>query len=616
MSDISMPDLVMDFGPILRRELIVASRRGAIGLRTGSAGMVLLVMAMVVVGRDAAGHDRFSPGGMAALARAVFGAAVGLQALLTLMLVPEEVTRILVGERQRKTVDGLLASGLSSAGIVVGVFLAGLVRWASCLGAGLPVLLTMVPLLGVDPSLVLLAQAGLGATASALAALAVAVSAGSRSTRHALMGTLMPALAWIFFPFLIVLAPPRFWPAGLGWVKPLARGLLDGSPMGLGANLFGLTGRGPVAGAMVRMIAYELAAAALLLAWAILRLRPASRALADAGGRPRRWRGWRRRPECGEDPMLWKELHVARGPGLRDSIVILAPILAGFSLMTLSFARAAFRELFALGYGAAADSSALPSSAFEWAVVLGRGLAPAPGGARPLFNLVLREVSVPFSIFSALLLIETGARSVVDERRQETWPSLRLTLLSGREVVRAKVIGAIWRVRGVLVLWVGLWSVGLAAGAVHPLGVLTALVVLSVSTGLTAIMGTALSLLTRDDGPDDRLNPLIVLSVFVLIFSGLLPRVVPAEVSSVLLGAASTPLLLWLVLVSGSDVAIGLRSGAFPQLGLLGIDTGEGVARVAATCLLGLGVQVVAAALLYFAAVRRFDAAARRRALR
>jgi len=68
------------------------------------------------------------------------------------------------------------------------------------------------------------------------------------------------------------------------------------------------------------------------------------------------------------------------------------------------------------------------------------------------------------------------------------------------------------------------------------------------------------------------------------------------------------------VLVSWSDVAIGMRSGAFPQLELLGIDTGEGVSRVVGTCVLGLGVQAVAATLLYFAAVRSFDATVRRAA--
>jgi hypothetical protein len=161
MSDVTVLGLVMDFGPILRRELIVASRRGAVGLRAGIAGLMLLVMALVVVGWYASGQDRSSLAGMAALARVVFGAVVGLQALLLLMMVPGEVTRILAGERQRKTLDGILASSLSSAGIVVGVFLAGLVRWASCLAAGLPVSLLMVPLLGVDPSLVLLAHAGL-----------------------------------------------------------------------------------------------------------------------------------------------------------------------------------------------------------------------------------------------------------------------------------------------------------------------------------------------------------------------------------------------------------------------------------------------------------------------
>jgi hypothetical protein len=225
---------------------------------------------------------------------------------------------------------------------------------------------------------------------------------------------------------------------------------------------------------------------------------------------------------------------------------------------------------------------------------------------------VLREVTAVFSIFATLLLIETSARSVVDERRQDTWLWLRLTLLSGREVVRAKVVGAVWRVRGLLALMVGLWSVGLAAGALHPLGVLAALVVLIVSTGLTTVIGTALSLWSRDEGHEARLSPLILLLVVTPIFSGLLPRVLPTEVSSVLLGAASAPLLLWLALVSWSDVAIGMRSGAFPQLELLGIETGEGVGRVMAACLLGLGVQAVAAALLYYAAVRSLDATVRR----
>ena len=216
-----------------------------------------------------------------------------------------------------------------------------------------------------------------------------------------------------------------------------------------------------------------------------------------------------------------------------------------------------------------------------------------------------------FSVFSVLLLTESAARSISDERERDTWPGLRMTSLNGREVLRAKVIGSVWKLRAVLALPVGLWSVGLVAGSVHPLGFLAALVVLIVSTGFIAIMGTTLSLWSSDR---HQANERFLLVVIPLMFWGLLPRVLPPGTSSVLLGAASLPLLLWLSLWSYNDVAAALRSGAFPQLALLAIDSGEGALAALGTCLAGLvGAAVGAAGLLFRTAARRYDAAAGRK---
>jgi hypothetical protein len=41
----------MDFGPILRRELIVSPRRGTISLRAGHAAITALVIAAALLGR-------------------------------------------------------------------------------------------------------------------------------------------------------------------------------------------------------------------------------------------------------------------------------------------------------------------------------------------------------------------------------------------------------------------------------------------------------------------------------------------------------------------------------------------------------------------------------------
>ena len=47
-------------------------------------------------------------------------------------------------------------------------------------------------------------------------------------------------------------------------------------------------------------------------------------------------------------------------------------------------------------------------------------------------------------------------------------------------------------------LLVVLWSVGLLAGALHPLGFVAALVLLGVSVGFMAALGTYVSLVSRD----------------------------------------------------------------------------------------------------------------------
>lgn len=50
-------------------------------------------------------------------------------------------------------------------------------------------------------------------------------------------------------------------------------------------NLVGAFPRGPLVGAVLRMIAFQLARATVLVLWAIARLRPASRAVYDVEGR-------------------------------------------------------------------------------------------------------------------------------------------------------------------------------------------------------------------------------------------------------------------------------------------------------------------------------------------
>src|SRR5918998_1280727 len=98
---------------------------------------------------------------------------------------PDIVAPAIASERDRKSLDALLATRLSAADIVLGTTIAGLLRYANGLVAPVPVVTLMALLGGIDPRLILLAGVGLASTAFALAALSAFVSSGARTASQA-----------------------------------------------------------------------------------------------------------------------------------------------------------------------------------------------------------------------------------------------------------------------------------------------------------------------------------------------------------------------------------------------------------------------------------------------
>ena len=74
-----------------------------------------------------------------------------------------------------------------------------------------------------------------------------------------------------------------------------------------------------------------------------------------------------------------------------------------------------------------------------------------------------------FPVWSLLLMI-ASATSVSREREDDTWISLVSTPLSGREILRAKLLGAAWSCRHLAYAILGIMAFGVAIGATHPLG--------------------------------------------------------------------------------------------------------------------------------------------------
>jgi hypothetical protein len=368
---------------------------------------------------------------------------------------------------------------------------------------------------------------------------------------------------------------------------------------------------------MLWMMALQSAGAVVLCVWAIWRLRPASRGLADGEARSRVVRAlrarWMRRPACGDDPILWYEMHSARGTSRleRVSSRICRVIGIGlFAALVLSFAAPAFRELAERGYSRSSDNLAVPE--FH---PLARALVTklsnlsntlAPGAARLEFNIILRQSSAAISYLCLFMLALSAAETVAGERERDTWNGVIATALTGNEILRAKMLGAVWRIREYIGALVALWIVGLLAGALHPLGFVAASLLLGASIAFFAAWGVYVSLWasTRARAVNAPFA-MALLIPFTAIFVCL--PIQPALRCP--LTAGSVPLLTWSALLSYEDVSAMFQSGVFPQFAPFRLPAPPSAAQVVVTWFLGTMAYATAAFFCARAAFRGFDAA-------
>ena len=245
----------------------------------------------------------------------------------------------------------------------------------------------------------------------------------------------------------------------------LVHWIVDSNPAGVGISAFLPTLVPRPFGlieALLRMIALQLTGSVALVLLAAWQLRPASRALHD-GEWPvgTRWISLltRQRPSkrgpCGDDPVLWNELHLQRARSIAGRLLAGLVRLVGFGVLALGvswFALPAFAELAERGYGASRRDVTMPEINPLARVLIGKFFFPtgsaAPGQARLEFNIALRQFSAIFVMLYVVMVAGTAAMSVVVEQERDTWQSLIATSLTGWDILRAKMLAAIWRARG------------------------------------------------------------------------------------------------------------------------------------------------------------------------
>jgi ABC-type transport system involved in multi-copper enzyme maturation permease subunit len=479
-------------GPVLLYDLVRLSRdRRYFLYRTLYAGFLtfLLFWIYLVWLLDTTDDGRISSNNLAGFASWFTYLFLSIQFMAVVILTPAYTGGVIAEEKEKRTLEFLLATDLRNREIVLGKLIARLANLLLIGLTGLPVLSLMQFLGGVDPNLVLAGFTVTGLTMASLAGISTLASVWCKKPRDAIALTFLVTGAYLVLTGLgwVVLVPGfgyTHWP--LWTYHGQAVTLNDVVGWANAGNILALLyqlNRDLAAGGRLDETLPELvrnyalfhgavALGCLLLAIARMRAVALKQMYGTAPKHPLAVRLWGR-PPVGRLPLLWKEVFAE--PGLRVSWfgrVVIGGLMAVSIAPGLWIAALFLRDV----------DGALGNT---WEEL---GLA---------MNLWVR---ISGTIVACLLLMAVAVRAasaISGERDRQTYDSLLTSPLEGHTILLGKWLGSILSVRWLL-LWPGaIWAIGIVTGGLQVLAVPLLLVAWAVYAGFVAAVGLWFSLVSR-----------------------------------------------------------------------------------------------------------------------
>lgn len=543
-------------GPVLFYDLIRSSRRARYPLIRGLYALTLLaLLCMLFWVRTYNAQEGLTVSAREAadFASSFFATFMIVQLVVVTVVTPAYIAGAIAEEKERKTLEFLLATDLRGREIVFSKLVARLINLVLLVLTGLPVLAALQFLGGVDPGLVLAGFAATGLTVASLAGLSIANSAACRRARDAIVLTYLMAGAYLLISGLSwLLLEPRGWedfPADLWPATPVKlRDVIETFNAGNIIAVLVLMESKVQAGTpfaevlLTSLRNYALFHGFMALAgplWAMARLRAVALQEASSGtvkAPPAPRNGPRSQAQAPSGrritgpAMVWKEVVAESGQRLnlvgRLLVALLVPLsflpallvilwrldAEAIVILLIFFAIVATPAVFLLAVllGHRPRRGLLGPALLMGALVvaavvlrgLGEGLFPVGSHSWREFreDLNIIQVRITGTAVSCLLLLAVAVRaagSVTGERDRQTLDGLLTTPLDSDTILFSKWLGAIVSVRRGW-LWLGaIWGLGVATGALHVLALPLLVVTWFVYAGFLAALGLWFSVASR-----------------------------------------------------------------------------------------------------------------------
>ncbi len=524
-------------GPVLLYDLIRTARRGRYVLLRCIYSLVLLGVLWSVYSQFSAGFTGQRPSfqarvwnaqvqiagprvftdywaarrkEMARFAEAFFSTFIVVQLAAVVLLTPAYTAGTIAEEKDRKTLEFLLATDLRDHDIVFGKLFACMANVGMLVLTGLPILGLMQLLGGVDPNLVLAGYAVTGLTLLSIAAISILVSVNCKKARDAIVLSYLTLLAYILVSTVFHTAierwrtppPPTF--LGTFGTRPGAvpikvwsraptrpdtskqRILGDLLTPITAGNLFlmvkelkdawnaGTPLTSAVPGLVKRYAVFHGIVSFYCIAFAVLGMRKTALAtpVPIPPTRDRTARRWYR-PSLGRQPMIWKEVFAEQGLAFNwfGKAIVLVIVFVSFAYPAWIFWQHAFAGPATMAAGRVMRER-LPAEINTW----------------------VRLVGTTVSCLTLLGVAVRAAGSITGESDRHTLDNLLTTPLELRTILYGKWLGSILSVRAAW-LWLGLvWLIGMSLGGLSAVTLPWLLLIWLVYAGFFACLGQRFSL--------------------------------------------------------------------------------------------------------------------------